>query len=559
MRSPDTVASTKDTVVSPQSRVLKEVLGESLELTTEGAESKEKGPEANTDQPQTAIRSNSDDPTSPWINLKDLPRETWEVQYLGNNAVGCFYRKTSFTNGTIQQEAESRMRVSIQGEVLEQRVSLTTRERENGEVLEINGKLTIGPRVQTFKATISNKEMTLSGEDDKKPFQEKFPWETKFRGPFAVEQSMLRNPLAPNEIRTLKYFDPLLRKMIDGRLEASDYISTPTMLGVSRELLEVRNIAMVGEGGSQALLWVDKKGEGYKSYIPANDIQSFRTDRTSMELVASIADLRATQIRSLALAGDAELLAKKSKTLDSVTFEITRESDDPYRMFTSDVGQRNTSINAITTNVTVYRGGRQPNGLQLADEDPVDEGYLKASAYIPSTEPRILSGAQAMVGRHKTISQEEVTGLQKAKICRRDIHSYFAIKEFDGQIGTINNMRRTHQGNCVEHALFFAAHCRALEIPARIALGLKYNGSKDTPEMVFHAWVEIREGNRWIPLDSTEDLTIPGSTEEATTSIDRIKFKDTNFNSPNPYLEILNVLKNLPDIKIRVLPTEKSK
>ena len=87
----------------------------------------------------------------------------------------------------------------------------------------------------------------------------------------------------------------------------SKYFSFLVSLGF-KELLEVRNIGIFGESGSQSLLWVDKRGEGFKSYVQANDILSFRTEPIAAQIVASIADLRAIEFVSTPLNGPVDRL-----------------------------------------------------------------------------------------------------------------------------------------------------------------------------------------------------------------------------------------------------------
>ena len=109
-----------------------------------------------------------DDPSRPWISSEKLPRETWEVQYLGNVAVGTFYRKVDVTSrpGFYRHEAKSRMRVSLKGKPLEQRIEIMTLERENGEVEGLEGFLEIGSKKQSFRGTVVQKELRLTGDED---------------------------------------------------------------------------------------------------------------------------------------------------------------------------------------------------------------------------------------------------------------------------------------------------------------------------------------------------------------------------------------------------------
>ena len=490
-----------------------------------------------------------DDPSRPWISSEKLPRETWEVQYLGNVAVGTFYRKVDVTStpGYFRHDAKSRMRVSLKGIPLEQRIEITTLERDNGELIGLDGFLEIGSKKQSFKGTVVQKEMRLTGDEDGQPFSASVEWKKEYRGPFAVDQSMHRNPLQTWETRLLKYFDPILRKVIDGRLEASDYFKTPTMLGGSRELLEVRNIGMICDSSSQALLWVDKQGEGFKSFVQANDILSFRTDPIVAQVLDSLADLRAMKSVSIPIDGTVDQLTNAPRDLASISFRVSHRSEDPYSLFTDRIGQRIRSLDARSTQVTVFRNGGESDLLLESDSaSKKDDGTLAASEFIPANSAQVKKIANGLVSAAKANSVDSLSNTDKADACRREIQKRISLKGFDKQLGTTANSLRTRQANCIDHALLFASICRAVEIPTRVAIGVKFNRSKEMPAMNFHAWVEIRDGARWVPMDSTiEEFPMP---------LDRIKLRESKFNGANPYIDIISVYRLLPELEIKVMP-----
>ncbi len=491
-----------------------------------------------------------DDPSAKWIALENLPRETWEVQYLGNAPVGLLHRTTvvSKTLGSsyFRHDLKSRMRVSLKGKPFEQRIQVTTIERENGELVSIEGSLEIGLNKQTFKGSVLQGAMKLTGDENGQPYAITIDWKKEYRGPFAVDQSMLRNPLKPRESRTLKYFDPILRKIIDGRLEASDTIMTPTMQGGSKELLEIRNTGMTLESDSESLLWVDSKGEAFKSYVQANDILSFRTEPIVAQTVGSNLDLRAIEPVLIPLTGPVERLTEPTKDLMSMGYQVRHRSEDAFHMFTDRIGQRIRSVDPRTVEVTFFQNGGSFDPLldkELASK--VDAGTLASSAFVPSDLPLVTRLAKGLIAADKMLPPDNASNTDKANSCRSEIQRRIRLKEFDKQIGTIANSLKTKQANCIEHALLFASVCRSLNIPTRIAMGVKFNRSIENPAMKFHAWIEIRDGERWVPMDSTDDV-VP-------ISIDRFKIQETNFNNPNPYLDILVVYRQLPELSIKVL------
>jgi hypothetical protein len=495
-----------------------------------------------------------DDPSKPWISESQLPREIWEVQYVGNTPVGYQRRKTEIdSNGSeinpsgkkkrVRIEAESRIRVSLQGKPQDQHIIVSTLENELGELRSIDVTLQIGDITNTRTGKVENGMLILEVNTNGTKTKENIKWQSSFRGPFAVEQSMMRLPLEKNESRELKYFDPIQGKLVKGRLEAdSEYFKTPTLFGGERELLEVRNTGTIGDLSVQALMWVDEQGEGYKSYMQSADIRSFRTEPIEAQKIASLFDLRAMASKSTPLQGDVTPLLKLKSDGAPNTFEAKHDSA-LYSHFSRRCSQRVVSIDPTTVEITPFSIG--PDSKHVDDEpeeSTLDPKTLAASPFVPSTSKTVLDLANAF-GK---IFPENASVIDKVTICSMGLNKRVAQIEFNGQIATVTDILKNKRADCVEHALLLASICRAMNIPARVALGAIFNHSQEKPEMKFHAWIEIHDGNRWIPFDSTDD-NFP-------VSIDRIKMRDTLFESANPYLEILNACKLLSELKIRLLP-----
>jgi transglutaminase-like putative cysteine protease len=58
------------------------------------------------------------------------------------------------------------------------------------------------------------------------------------------------------------------------------------------------------------------------------------------------------------------------------------------------------------------------------------------------------------------------------------------------------------EGDCTEHAVLLAALARMRGIPARIAVGAALVPVEDRYAAFGHAWVELREGDRWVVADA---------------------------------------------------------
>ena len=495
--------------------------------------------------------SRVDDVNKPWISADQLPREIWEVQYIGNNPIGYMHRKVSVSKSSeFEIEAESRTTVSLKGEPLVQRLKINTTETDTGALRRIEGSIEIGDNKQTFEGNVNSIDgrMTLKGINNGQATPVlTIGWNPDYRGPFAVDQSMLRRPLEPKETRKLKYFDPILGKVVEGKLKAADdFFKTPTMFVGSRDLLEVSNISTVGNDTMQALLWVDEKGEGYKSIMQSADIRSFRTEPIVAQILSSVFDLRAISSKTIKLSGAVDRLMSNGTNIVSQTFRITNSNNDPFKLFSDRTNQRKKSQNARTVDITVFRVGLNPNemgGVELKKDN--DDSSQVDTDFIPSKSPIIQEFARALVASQSKLDEGNVSLFEKVKICREELVKRIELKEFDNQIGSVQETTKSKQADCVEHALLFASVCRAMDIPTRIALGMIFNRNKEEPEMKFHAWIEFHDGERWVPSDSSD--------QQFPISIDRIKVLESNFTDPNPYLDILKVYQSMTELEISVL------
>ena len=499
--------------------------------------------------------SRVDDANKPWISADQLPREIWEVQYIGNNPIGYMHRKVSVSKSSeFEIEAESRTTVSLKGEPLVQRLKINTTETDTGALRKIEGSIEIGDNKQTFEGNVNSIDGSIDGKMTLKGINNgqatpvlTIDWKPDYRGPFAIDQSMLRRPLEPKETRKLKYFDPILGKVVEGKLKAADdFFKTPTMFVGSRDLLEVSNISTVGNETMQALLWVDEKGEGYKSIMQSADIRSFRTEPIVAQILSSVFDLRAISSKTIKLSGAVDRLMSNRTNIVSQTFRIKNSNNDPFKLFSDRTNQRKKSQNARTVDITVFRVGLNPNemgGVELKKDN--DDSSQVDTDFIPSKSPIIQEFARALVASQSKLDEGNVSLFEKVKVCREELVKRIELKEFDNQIGSVVETTKSKQADCVEHALLFASVCRAMGIPTRIALGMIFNRNKEEPEMKFHAWIEFHDGERWVPSDSSD--------QQFPTSIDRIKVLESNFTDPNPYLDILKVFQSMTELEISVL------
>ena len=162
-------------------------------------------------EPTTRIEVNrakpkADEREEPWLSSDRIPRTQWEIQYEGNEPVGYIRRSVELSRvtdptqnskeSTLRIEAESRVFITRKGKTTEQRTQVIAIERPNGELLRLEGSLQNGTNKTRFQGSIRDGNLRFESIGEGRPVGITIPWTEKDRGPFAIEQSLMRSPMA---------------------------------------------------------------------------------------------------------------------------------------------------------------------------------------------------------------------------------------------------------------------------------------------------------------------------------------------------------------------------
>lgn len=547
---PAAVAKILDEIGAPAAALVPEVASADASLPSNsesnGNRKKQSGAPQSDRVPELPSQKTEDsyDPTKPWVSLDQLPRETWEIQYSGNTPVGYFHRivdvSKTMGNQVLRVELESRVRVNKNGKPVEQKLNFFTFEKDNGELISFDGTMESGSEKQLFQGSVSNGKLRIKTIVDGKTTDSELEWKPEYRGPFAVDQAMVRKPLQPNEVRSLKYLDPIQMKLVSGIIEAGDYINTPVFSGETAELLEVRNRSSSGDMGLQTLLWVDKKGETNKTYYREMDLRSFRCDPSSARVLNTQAELNSVEIAKLPLFGPTDELEQSERTV----FRITHRKNDPFKMFSSRSTQRVRSLDARAVEVTVIASNQEQETVAgKAFDSAANPEYLAPSRFIQSDSPQIQKLAELLLAEEKLSPDDDAKA--RVKAFHSGLSKRLPLKAFDKLVSPTGDIIRSTEANCLEHAIVLTALCRSNGIPSRIASGLRYNASQTAPALVYHSWVEFHDGSTWLPVDSTE--------KNFEVAANRIKLSETAFATLNPYEAAYEVYLAMYNLDVSVL------
>lgn len=361
------------------------------------------------------------------------------------------------------------------------------------------------------------------------------PWPKEYGGPFAVAQSLRGDPMKPGETRTLSMLDPVLGQVVQVTLRAKDFMKTPLMDGLQHNLLEIVSEVKLGDKGISSILWVNDVGETQKTYTSELDIRSFRVERTFAESIRDAAICENMTVRSIPL----NSTIKDYDSAESLVFRMRHRDNDPFRILPGRTNQSLKWLIAFTVNVTVY---------PMKETTSMPEGVspeLQSPPECSNPSPVIQSDDEMVMKLATTNFEDKSLGKTVLERLRRGVYNWITTKTaYATQLSSAAEVARSQSGDSGEHAVLLAAVVRARNVPSRVAIGLKYNGSDTDPAMVLHFWTEVYLKDHWVSVDA--------SIEEPRTNATYVKLVDTPMADDNPYAPLLAALKAIEEFDLSV-------
>ena len=281
----------------------------------------------------------------PWVEESDLPIDSWEVLYVKNSPVGVRHLQVVLSNvetlsktKLVESKSESTLRLSMKGEILEQKVIVETTEELDGKLNAVKATFRIGESETKLQgeAKGNNQFILRVTKDGAEPVTKTIEWSKESRGPFALEQSLRRNPMEKGESRVIKYLDPVFADIAQTELRAFGMIKTPSLDGRVVELMEIECITRLGDNGLRNIVWVDGKGSTEKTYISFLDLRGFKCNEAEAKRIEDAGALDLYVIKPI-------VVSKRSTPIlpqdSSVEYSVSMKNDDPVLLLSKQSNQ----------------------------------------------------------------------------------------------------------------------------------------------------------------------------------------------------------------------------
>jgi transglutaminase-like putative cysteine protease len=432
-------------------------------------------------------------------------QESWDAIYLTGSKIGWVHtfvekvrdRGRDFLRVRIDME----QRLKRGDDVAVTKLMYGTIETLDGQVLKLDTRTLTGDNDIRVHGDVVRGKMTLimDGAPSGGGRQEEvITWGPEVRGPYAPEQSMARKLMKENEKRQLKMFMPGLNKICEVQLQSGQI--QPVILGDGKErpLLRVEQktfLAGKAVPENDATLWVDAEGQVLK---------------TEQDIFGGVVMYRTTEDAAKSPGGPLQLDLNKSTNIKVlreipnadrtryVKYRIKLKDSKPEDALPSDPRQTIQGESNQSSAILEIRSMGPLDGEPGPAE--VDDQYLKPNGLVNSQDRQVVSLA------HRA-TRGVVDPWEKAVRINRWVHQNLDRKNFQIAFATASEVARNLTGDCTEHSVLAAAMCRAVGIPARVAIGLLYvdDPKQGLKGFGYHMWDEVYINRRWVALDPTLD------------------------------------------------------
>jgi hypothetical protein len=290
----------------------------------------------------------------------------------------------------------------------------------------------------------------------------------------SLKWSMMRAGLNPGQKIAKEIFDPITmsNRTITAEVEAVEDI----IVRGTRELcFRVRQTF----NGITVYSWLNQKGETVKEESPMGFLMQ-------------------KEPRAIALRGIDE--SQQVDIVSATGIKVTTPIAKKHIAYLK-IRLKNVSLQGLTLDSNRQKKTGDILEIQLeklANSDTFSipfqqqgfKDFLSASPFIQSDDKNIIATARSIIGT-------ETDAQAAAKLLCAWVYNTIE-KAPTMSIPRAADVLRLKRGDCNEHAVLYAALCRAAGIPAKTIAGIVYlDGS-----FYYHAWVEIYLG-KWIAVDPT--------------------------------------------------------
>lgn len=428
-------------------------------------------------------------------------KEVWAVNSIAGVRAGYYHESetrdanaqivTSITNDVVLNRMGSKVEVTSASRYIES---------ADGHLLTVNSVMSSSAQSTTTEATVQGNTLVIHTSTGGKAYDRTVPFTGEIVGPAAARQLTISRLKSPGDAVSYQMFMPELGVVAttSATLIAKDSIVVD---GAPVPALKTEQTISAMPGKSQ--LWLDGAGWILRQLTPSpfGDIETLRTSAAEAQRTNTTgATLPQESFAGTLVKSNVRL--PEERLIEQLTIRITHKKPE---LGWPDFTAANQKVLEKTPDHVVLQiqriSPRQDAQRPAATSDSKILPYLEPNALLQSDDAAVKNTAAEVVGNEANLFR-----------AARELQEWTNQNmKFDPgiAIAPASEVVRNRRGTCFGYSMLLASLARAEGIPSRIRMGFVYAGGI----WGGHAWVEVLNGDEWIPIDGA--LYSPGPADAA--------------------------------------------
>ncbi|GBD37316.1 hypothetical protein HRbin36_02447 [bacterium HR36] len=443
------------------------------------------------------IRAQPPSPASE-VQLGKVLEELWDAVYLEGGKSGHMHHR--YQEVTIRGRpfimATSTLELTVRrfGQPMPLALCIADYETPQGEVASLTVSMQVGRDQQIVRrGTVVGGELVMQVQfGQQAPREVRIPWTREALGLYAEERFFSGQRWRPGDERSYCKFLPELDRFVRCWVKAEEYESAPQTLGAKWLRLRGRYQKIGNLQPPEVVLWLDEAGHLARQETTLPELGKMVLVRTSQQqalapVTQNLVDIGLNQVIRLPQPIPHPLQLRK------IVYRLRlRSGEFGEGLFPQDDRQRLLRREANLLELEVL-SGVVPGPSAGKDREPPQE-YLRSNQVVNAEDKLVRELARRAV-------DTETDPWKKALRIERWVYANVKKGTFTEGFISADEVARTREGDCTEHAVLAAAMCRATGVPSRLAVGLAY--VHHLRALVPHMWIEVWIDGRWYSLDPT--------------------------------------------------------
>ncbi len=428
------------------------------------------------------------------IAEEEVVSDTWSVMRMAGDEVGWVYEKIFklTENGVVQYRTEtaSKMELKRFGQKIEIAVEGWSLEDDTGHVLEMEQTSLMSGTETHYGVKVDGEKALLTVTTMGNARTSTIDWDKEVLGPMGIWYLRNEKGMAPGTKYSYKVFLFDYTKVVVSTVTVKGEEETELLDGKKDTLLHAVSTIDIMPGVKTHEYWNDT-AHTLKTFtsMMGITIETFQTSKERAAL-AEGGELKADMI--LATMARSNVNLPNPYRLDSILYSFTaKDSEIGLPDELDDIRQKVLATDGETAKVMIH--ARVPESSQkrpMTDPPAELEEYLAPNAFLQCDDAALAAKAHEVVGN-------ETDAWKAAQKLEHFVFKHITAKNFGTGFASASEVFENRTGDCSEHGVLLAAACRAVGIPARVAMGYMYLGG------IFggHMWTEVWIDGDWYPID----------------------------------------------------------